>query len=173
MGSSSLLPFLPHTSTISLGPGPTKGRRLSTDLGQRHCANPFASCSDCQGLSCPTFHLTPFHPGGHIPHGPRGGAGAPSTAGAAHNQGPWSCLWPMQPAAPPHFAEGEVTEWERGSVAGITWEARRDEVFCRLEKVHPHSLGYPGSARLVYSRIYSEVKAIAKDEFISIQTNLV
>lgn len=29
----------------------------------------------------------------------------------------------MQPAAPTHFAEGEVTEWERGSVAGITWEA--------------------------------------------------
>lgn len=46
----------PHTSTISLGPRPTKGRRLSTDLGQRHCANPFASCSGCQGLSCPTFY---------------------------------------------------------------------------------------------------------------------
>jgi hypothetical protein len=51
------------------------------------------------------------------------------------------------------------------------WD-RRDEVFCLLEKVHPQSLGYPGTARLVCSRNNPEVKAIAKDEFISTQTTL-
>lgn len=64
------------------------------------------------GQSCPAFFLTPFCPGGHIPDGPRRGTGTPGTAGAAHNQGPRSCLWPLQPAAPPHFAEGEVPERE-------------------------------------------------------------
>lgn len=83
---------------------------LSSSTGQ------LAQADGTQCCSC--FSLMALCSGGHVPNGPRRGAGTPGPAGEAHNQGPRACVWPVQPAASPHLAEGEVARVQRGRHLG-------------------------------------------------------
>lgn len=84
LGSSSLVPFLPTPWQSLWGPDPSEGGGLAKILAKGTVQDLSRSIGQWFWLlgawggggggggrqSCPSFDMTPFCPGGHIPNGP-------------------------------------------------------------------------------------------------------
>lgn len=144
-----------HSYSLSVAPDTPRGRRLTRSLGRSTnlgSEQPLSSGSlGLKGASS-CFSLTPLCLGGHIPHGPRRGTGAPCPAGAANNQGPRARLWPVQPATPPHLAEGEEPQGARRDRPGRQQGGMSIASSLLYTESRPSSPGHPGPNGLAGSR---------------------